>query len=220
MHTPPNVPLPDSRPSTPDEDWIIVGAHTEERSPQFTDDNTSSGQFANASADGTLASPIDNNNNNNNKNINTVAHKPPSNISTETPGTDDTTATVTDLRRAAPSAAPTRCTPGLGHLELTSSNMAVFQRELEQRHTDSLAGWAANAGMGSRRLVGKPSSSSHRSSSVGYGSVLTVGGHSMGSGSSIGGGGVGDWAPVQPPRRGDEDVNATGAWCYETTIPL
>jgi hypothetical protein len=96
--------------------------------------------------------------------------------------------------------------------------MAVLQRALEQRHTDSLAGWAAHAGMGSRRLVGKPSSS-HPSSSVGYSSVLTIGGHSMGSGSSIGGG-VGDWAPVQPPMWGDDDVAAAGTWCYETTIPL
>jgi len=231
MHTPPHTPLPHSRPSTLGEDWVFVdGAHTEARSPQFKDDNSSSGQLANASADGTLSSLvlseaaladlIDSTNTNDP----TVAHKPPSNISTETPGTDDTTATVTDLRRAAPSAAaPTRCTPGpVAHQALTLSNMAVFQRALEQRHTDNLAGWAANAGMGSRRLVGKPSvssSSSHPSSSVGYSSVLTVGGHSMGSGSSIGGG-VGDWAYVQPPMRGDEEVTAAGAWCYETTIPL
>jgi len=219
MHIPPYTPLPHSRPSTPSEDWVFVdGAHTEARSPQFKDKNSSSGQLANASADGTLilseaaiADLIDNNNNNTNTNDPTVAHKPPSDISTETPGTDDTTATVTDLRHAA----PTRCTPGGGlvtHQALTLSNMAVHQRELEQRHT--LAGWVANAGMGSRRLVGKPSSSlsSHPSSSVGYSSVLTVGGHSMGSGSSIGGG-VGDWAYVQPPMRGDEEVNGAGAWC-------
>ena len=230
MHTPPHAPLPHSRPSTPSEDWVFIyGVYTQARSPQFTHDNTPSGQFANASADGTPSSfvldeaaiaDIDNNTNTNIDNPAVVAHKPPSNISTETPGTNDTAGTVTDLRRA-PAAATTRCTPGLAHQELTLSNMAVYQRELEQFRTDSLAGWAANAGMGSRRLVGRAPSSSHRSSSVGYASVLTVGGHSMGSGSSIAGGvGVGDWAYVQPPMRGDEEVNAAGTWCYDTTIPL
>ncbi|KAK3300309.1 uncharacterized protein B0H64DRAFT_12066 [Chaetomium fimeti] len=225
MHAPPHTPLRHSRASTPSEDWVFVdGAHTQERSPQLKHDNMPSGQVANATADGIpssfalfeadIADIIDNNNNDS-----TVAHKPPSNISTETPGTDDSTRTVTDLHRAGPAAAPTRCTPGPAHTELTLSNMARYQRELEQFRTGSLAGWAADAGMGSRRLVGR-SPSSHHPSSVGYCSVLTAGGQSMASGVSSIGAGAGDWAYVQPSKPGDEEVAAAGAWCFDTTIPL
>ncbi|KAH6650828.1 hypothetical protein F5144DRAFT_543821 [Chaetomium tenue] len=225
MNTP-HTSFPHSRPSTPSEDWVFVdGAHTEARSPQLIHDNMPSGQVANASADGTPSFSLseaaiadDNNTNNDNP---AIAHKPPSNVSTETPGTNDSTRTVTGRRTAPAPVAATRSTPGLAHQELTHHNMAVYQRELEQSRTDNLAAWAANAGMGPRRPVGK-ASSSHPSSSVGYNSsVLAVGGHSLGSGrSSSIGGGVGDWACVQPPMWGDEDVNAAGAWCYETPIPL
>ncbi|KAH6853693.1 hypothetical protein B0I37DRAFT_349112 [Chaetomium sp. MPI-CAGE-AT-0009] len=180
-----------------------------------------SGQVANASADSAhssaIAGIVDNNTNTNDGPA--VAHKAPSNVSTETPGTDDTTGTVVDLRQEGPAAAPTRYTPGPAHTELTLSNMARYQRELEQFRTDSLEGWADNAGMGSRRLVGgRPSS--HHPSSVGHSSVLTTGGHSMGSGASSIGAGVGDWAYVHRSLPGDEDVTAAGAWCYDTTIPL
>jgi hypothetical protein len=223
MHAPPHTPPRPSRSSTPSEDWVFVdGAHTEARSPQLKHDNMPSGQVANASADNAYPSAIaDIVDNNTNTGGPAVAHKAPSNISTETPGTDDTTGTVVDHRREGPAAAPTRCTPGPAHTELTLSNMARYQRELEQFRTDGLAGWAANAGMGSRRLVGGRSSS-HHPSSVGHSSVLTTGGHSMGSGgagSSIGAGG-GDWAYVHRSLPGDEDVTAAGAWCYDATIPL
>lgn len=221
--------FPHSRPSTPSEEWTFVdGSYTEARSPQLIHDNMPSGQVANASADGTPSFSLseaviaDSNNNTTNNDTPGVAHRPPSNVSTETPGTNDTTRTVTDRPRTAPApVAATRYAPGLAQQKLTHHNMAVYQRELEQSRTDNLADWAANAGMGSRRPVGR-APSSHPSSSVGYNSsVLAVGGHSMGSrGSSSIGGGVGDWAYVQSPMRGDEEVNAAGAWCYETTIPL
>jgi len=217
---------------------FATSAFTKARSPQFTPNNISSSQVANASADGALClTEMDPNI------VDTtpgyrVDHKPPSNVSTETAGTDDTAATITDLFKHH--AGLLGLGLGLGpipymfeapaHPPLTSSNMALHQRELEQSYPSSVWGWVDGAGIGSRFAAGNndnnntTTDNSKHPSSVAH-SLLTAAtagrgahggrGHSVAGSSTYNGG---DWMFVAPPMRTDEDIVAAGAWCEEERL--
>jgi len=212
---------------------FATGARTQARPPQFIHDNVSSTQVADASADNdTIGHTI--NNNPNTAQGYRIDHKPPSNISTETPSTDDT-ATVTDLfhhhhiaalnnnnNNNHPSLGPTPYTfRAAAHPPLTTTSLALHQRELEQFHTSNLAGWIEGAGIGSRFAT---EGNNHKHPSSVAHTLLTVAtagchGHChsvAGSSSPFIGGGGDCWtvvAPPPPPTRTDEDLVAAGAWC-------
>ncbi|KAK4042531.1 hypothetical protein C8A01DRAFT_33334 [Parachaetomium inaequale] len=223
-----------SRQSTQSDSSSIViveyGTHTPDRSPQYNQTNMSSSEVGDASANGGSSSSIVLSERGADMDIDTVPgyqldHKPPSNISTETPGTDET-ATVTDHLNHPffnnPLAPPTTLTPSApapaaaAYPQLTLRNMEAHQRELEQFHAGGVSGWVDGAGMGlSRRLAAYQAS-------VACSLLTTAGGHahSMGDGSgesSFGGGagGGGEWMVVVPPMMADEEVAAAGAWCCE-----
>ncbi|KAK4251954.1 hypothetical protein C7999DRAFT_27642 [Corynascus novoguineensis] len=172
-----------------------LGSFTEERSPQFKRDNMSSGQVASASAS---ADGYPN-------------HKPPSNMSTETPGTDDTVTGIDPPKSPSP------------HPILTTFQLALHQRSQEQSYTDSVKRWVDNAGAGiNQRLEAGVNDGNNNSNDDGTGwsvaadSRLSV----AGSSSSSAGGPGADWVIMMEPNETDEDVAGAGGWCDYPMPPV
>lgn len=209
-----------------DSDWSIIdpistSPYSKARSPQLNDDNMSSRQVANASANGSSSSSASVISFSDDDIVHAVyydepslcsaiapvekPHVPPSN--TDTANSDET---VIDPAHKQPQQQqedrPTPANPQ-GCAELTRVNMDFHQRELAQRFQGSIPGWVDGAGIGARFLVRSPPASV-----LSLHSVLTTGG-----GSSIAGGGAAAadrCRLVADYGTSSADVSAAaGAWC-------
>ncbi|KAL2199194.1 hypothetical protein P885DRAFT_75609 [Corynascus similis CBS 632.67] len=169
-----------------------LGSFTEERSPQFKRHNMSSGQVASASAS---ADGYPN-------------HKPPSNMSTETPGTDDTITGIDFPQPPSP------------HPTLTTFQLALHQLSQEQSRTDRVSRWVDTAGAGINRcLEAGVNDCNNNSNDDGTGWSVTADSRLSVAGSSSSGGCPGpDWVMMMPPNETDKDVAGAGEWCPIPTV--